>query len=314
MFVLQSSNYELEYTRLKICYCDVAELFKQNDIIVIQESWLRTGQELSLLIPEGFNIWSSSHSSGDELASARGGVVFLLRHEVHADLVPFPAVADVLVLETPSLFLIAAYVVPVSSEWWRWTDINPMDSIERVLSLCKLRDKAKTIILSGDLNGQTGSINSFASVHGWWSADTIVNAQGRWILNLCNDYRMTTLNGTRCAKGDLGKLTCFQVNGCSIIDYAIVSFPFYASVRDNSLEIVDFGERVSDHAYLRLLTPLPFVPTASWRRGVNAPINVLLSRSFDLSPLDMLNEIMIESARESEDAVDDLYGRPSNAE
>ena len=51
--------------------------------------------------------------------------------------------------------------------------------------------------------------------------DTCVNDYGKRLIELCKNARLHILNGR--VLGDLnGKLTCFQWNGCSVVDYCIV--------------------------------------------------------------------------------------------
>ena len=95
------------------------------------------------------------------------------------------------------------------------------------------------IVLCGDLNARTGTIGDYIESdndmpeyspltysvdedHPRVSQDTTVNMQGRCLLDLCIGSRLRILNGRH--KGDSsGKYTCYTPNGCSVVDYVIVS-------------------------------------------------------------------------------------------
>ena len=62
------------------------------------------------------------------------------------------------------------------------------------------------------------------------SLDNIINNQGQNLLNLCMSSRLRILNGRYL--GDLlGYNTCFTVNGCSTVDYAVLSESLLSSVK-----------------------------------------------------------------------------------
>ena len=53
------------------------------------------------------------------------------------------------------------------------------------------------------------------------SKDKKINEFGRYLLNICAQFNLTTLNGTLGDK--CGKFTSISTSGCSVIDYFIVS-------------------------------------------------------------------------------------------
>ena len=54
------------------------------------------------------------------------------------------------------------------------------------------------------------------------SKDSIIDARGRSIIDLCTGNQLRILNG-RCFGDMFGQFTCFTLNGCSVVDYSIVS-------------------------------------------------------------------------------------------
>ena len=148
---------------LKIRFADVYHLCEQNDIVYFYETWLCKGQETTLPLSPNFTIWASSRNSGNNTSGPHGGIAVLVQNGLQVSPSPFPPITDVLVVKLPDFFMVGAYMVPTSSEWWHWTDVDPLHSLECTLSLCQLQDSSKSIILLGDLNGCTASLNSFAS-------------------------------------------------------------------------------------------------------------------------------------------------------
>ena len=54
------------------------------------------------------------------------------------------------------------------------------------------------------------------------SQDTIVDARGRDIIDICIGNKLRILNG-RTLGDSKGKYTCYKPVGCSVMDYFIVS-------------------------------------------------------------------------------------------
>ena len=95
------------------------------------------------------------------------------------------------------------------------------------------------LIICGDLNARTGTMCDYIESDSEMpqnspltyivdqdyprvSQDLSVNTQGRCLLDLCIGSRLRILNGRH--KGDSsGKYTCYTPNGCSVVDYVIVS-------------------------------------------------------------------------------------------
>ena len=54
------------------------------------------------------------------------------------------------------------------------------------------------------------------------SQDSVVDSRGKDLLELCICNQLRILNG-RCFGNSTGKHTCFKPNGCSVVDYVLVS-------------------------------------------------------------------------------------------
>ncbi|CAG2199948.1 unnamed protein product [Mytilus edulis] len=97
------------------------------------------------------------------------------------------------------------------------------------------------ILLVGDLNARTGSekdyIDGDSTSHvplfdenydvdcfteERVSKDLITDSRGKNLLEFCIGNQLRILNGRMCGDST-GKFTCFKPNGCSVVDYALVS-------------------------------------------------------------------------------------------
>ena len=75
------------------------------------------------------------------------------------------------------------------------------------------------------------------------NSDVIVDSRGRSLIDICIGNQLRILNG-RCFGDLFGRFTCFTPNGCSVVDYTIVS----ESITDQILffQVSDFIATLSD--------------------------------------------------------------------
>ena len=89
------------------------------------------------------------------------------------------------------------------------------------------------------------SVNYNIDSHSFYrqSKDVIVDTRGRSLIDICIGNQLRILNG-RCFGDMFGRHTCFIPNGCSVVDYTIVS----ESVLDQILfsHVSDFLATLSD--------------------------------------------------------------------
>ena len=133
------------------------------------------------------------------------------------------------------LYLGTVYISPNTSQV-----INQelLDDIESEIVNFTLKGD---VILQGDFNARTGSMqefavhdddNQFLEIPEDYEIDTenyrysqdenTTNSRGRILIDLCTALSLRILNGR--VVGDLtGKKTCFKYNGSSVVDYVILS-------------------------------------------------------------------------------------------
>ena len=137
------------------------------------------------------------------------------------------------------IFLCFAYIASQSSPFLLKENINIIESIEHDI-VNKYSSKGD-IILCGDLKARLGKENDYIpldtvshipiynecydidiAVNDRNSQDTLVDARGRDIIDICIGNKLRILNG-RTLGDSKGKYTCYKPVGCSVIDYFIVS-------------------------------------------------------------------------------------------
>ena len=133
------------------------------------------------------------------------------------------------------------YTVSVGSNWSEWTDVDPKTHLAEVVSLCRLLDPQKCIIVMGVSN-----MNSFVCLHSpimLWTPEE----GGR--RNFVMRFRLSILNGIHCEKDSPDRYTCFQAHGSSVVDYIFLMVPFVSRSADNLkvLRVIPVDRSLSNH-------------------------------------------------------------------
>ena len=141
--------------------------------------------------------------------------------------------------EDDDIFVGTVYLTPPKS---KNDDSNKMDALED--EIFKFRQLGR-VIIQGDFNARTGTERDYivpdkydtnTNIAGTRmyldrnSEDKVsVDNRGRELLDICKSMGVVILNGRKT--GDFyGKLTCFQWNGSSAVDYVLASETIYESV------------------------------------------------------------------------------------
>ncbi|KAE9406922.1 hypothetical protein BT96DRAFT_810258, partial [Gymnopus androsaceus JB14] len=132
-----------------------------------------------------------------------------------------------------------------------WSEVDPKDRLAGIIAVALA--STKPLVVMGDLNGRTGSWVTCNGSPVRSSSDPKTNSRGSWIRDLCKENRLDIINGTSYESSSPGKLTSFQLNGSSVINYVLVSTSALPLLRDGCLSIVK--SQLSDHASLQLTLP-----------------------------------------------------------
>lgn len=180
------------------------------------------GEEDAADIPRGYTFVSLPRKPYRQTIRRGGGVALLIRDDIDFVKSHFSS-PDILVLDLGFMWLIGAYIPPVTSYWPGWTHVEPFLQFWETVALCT-QNEGKPIAAPTDINGRTGSVQPRLSVWPRTSADNKKqNTRGLAILDECDTYGLCILNGTSFESASPGRYTSRQPNGQSTIDLAMVS-------------------------------------------------------------------------------------------
>lgn len=263
------------HTELRLCFWNVGglgdkledDLFlsevKQNDIILLAETHIGYDKKVSVEEYHYFPVCRPKSANGRYY----GGLAILTRLSVR------PYVSFLRTTSTEyqwikfdkkffnfqkDLFLCLAYIPPSQSIYTNNMQQDLLDLLEKDISLYKTKGD---IMICGDLNARTGNRQDFIVNDGTdhlplyqnynvdhppiprQNCDVIVDSRGRNLIDICIGNQLRILNG-RCFGDLFGRYTCYTPNGCSVVDYTIVS----ESILDQVLffQVSDFIATLSD--------------------------------------------------------------------
>lgn len=203
---------------------DVQKLFKKFDVVVLSE----THFNVRIKCPPGFTYIARSKKIDSK--TPRGGVAVFKNNSCDLEIeVLCQSLRDCVVCEIKNtdLIFVAAYIPPNNSVYFDNIYFENLKMIsERFLQ------PPKQLILMGDLNSRTGSIDShnrnFSHAQ---NPDKTINTNGRKLLKYLEDYdKMVLLNGLRWGDKRFDtKYTFFKGNLASQNDVVIA----------NSIEQID---------------------------------------------------------------------------
>lgn len=240
---LVASNSSLSNSKLQIR--SIENMIQQHDIICLQETWIKND---GFLFPD-----YSVHHTIQKTNSKRGcrGVAILIKKSIDSFIETLPSKSPCILwckLSKQSfgvcndIYLATVYIPPLNCQCKNGEDILSILEEE----ILKYQQKGD-IMLMGDLNARTSTLNDFidndsenvgTKIDNYVidtafpkrnNSDISVNKQGERILDLCISHGLRILNGR--TSGDFtGKLSCYQHNGSSTVDYTIVSKSLYKHV------------------------------------------------------------------------------------
>lgn len=184
---------------LKLTMPRFTDLLRDFDVILLQETFLRPGQEDSVVLPDGFSIFAASRPDSRAMAQQAGGVATLVRDTLRPRRLPCTTTADVLpILVRDELIVLNVYLAPPSSPWLSHDDIPPEQAMnECIASLAGQVDRGIHLCVMGDLNARTSSLSAQPLLYPRISPDAApVSTRGRSLLSTCEEFDLVFLNGT----------------------------------------------------------------------------------------------------------------------
>lgn len=220
----------------------------QWDVVLLQETFLRPGQENQLELPRGFQCQALSRVVADDFSQQGGGLLVLYRDTIPVRNVTPPSETEVMLLRIGDILLANIYIPPPQSPWLAHSSTPPIEHLLECLQPALAEDTP--VILLGDFNARVGCLTAGLLRT---SPDPTANTRGRQVVELCSDLSLQILNGTATqSRASLPRFTSFQPGGTSVIDLALVSESLLASQVLSAFEICDHAKDWSDHAALSL--------------------------------------------------------------
>ncbi|KAF8187332.1 hypothetical protein K438DRAFT_1972961 [Mycena galopus ATCC 62051] len=197
---------------LKLTSPEFQTILKTYDIMFFAETDMLPGEDDPADVPRGYTLLSLPRRPTLSAQRRGGGITLIIRDNLDFNKSNLSS-PDILVLDMGSIWLIGAYIPPVSSRWQGWTDIEPIQMLWETAALCTQSDDKPVLVLT-DINAQTGS-SQVESEQGNLvrissDPDTKTNARGRTILNECDTYGLVILNGTSFETASPGRFTSWQ--------------------------------------------------------------------------------------------------------
>ncbi|KAF5384196.1 hypothetical protein D9615_003127 [Tricholomella constricta] len=214
---------------------------------------------------------------------------------------------DIIVLDLGNCYIVGAYILPATSKWEGWTDVDPELRLREVLAVCTV--SSKPVIVMGDLNARTASLSGSPLHPPCHSSESMTNTRGRQVLSWVQDFALCILNGMDSEVHTPGRFTSFQPNGQAVVDYAIVSLRALALVLN--LEVME-PPKDPDCAWA---DHTPVILSVDRTLAVMEPTRV--GRREKIQPewpaaelrIDLLCEATMESKETLEQGLEWLYGK-----
>ena len=193
------------------------------------------------------------------------------------------------------IYICSVYVPPQNSSRELRTNIDHFECLQE--KIYKFGTLGK-ILLCGDFNARTGTLNDFIdnefpendfqipiAIEKRYSKDSHINNYGRSLLDLCVGNNLIILNGR--TKGDFtGQYTCHTYNGASVVDYAIASYDLLKSIINFSVDNVnEFSHHSCLSFVLSAKTPnfseddiniMPHPESFSWNENLKDNLGIVL--------------------------------------
>ncbi|KAJ7863648.1 hypothetical protein B0H14DRAFT_3444007 [Mycena olivaceomarginata] len=291
---------------IKIREKSTIKLINSNNVVFLQETWLRPEQEHSLPLPPGFILVARSRGNGGSMRRCRGGVAAIIRATLRFKVLEGISGPDLIALELENIFLVGTYIAPSTNHsWGTWSDVHLSVRFNEALAWCSSQ-RFKCLAALGDLNGRVRDESPPSSSLPCHSADRVLNARGRWIVDACEDNRLEILNGTRYEASSPGAFTSHQPGGEGMVDYTLFSGDFLSWLKEGDLQILPVPREWSDHSILALHITFP-APTPR-------PVPQRTIRLRELSPpptptvCDVLVEDTLATTQTNEESTMALYG------
>lgn len=241
-----------------------AKLLQNYDVILLQETFADGLNQYKL---QGFDSYASIRKRGVGARRNSGGLLVLIRQTFSKFFKPLHSSSkDILWFRVSQLLqaniiLGVGYCSPIHS---RATEDHSFyfHLEENLYSHINIYPDDRVVLL-GDFNARTGGladiiesetesscvylcdrgsdlIQGNTAIPERVNSDKEVNAYGKNLINICMEFGLCLLNGRSGHDNNLGTFTCITYNGCSVVDYALISYELLDGVKH--FEVLPFSD------------------------------------------------------------------------
>jgi exonuclease III len=249
--------------------CFLGDIMK-SDIIGLVETHLNDQTNICL---DGYSVYQKNRPRVSRARRDHGGLIVLTRNCIKSGIkhlyCPNPNYHWIKLEKTffsleDDIYICFAHIPPQNSTYTLRTGDIVLESIAKDISKYS---KHGLTMLCGDLNARIGTKNDLIErdddkhtpnpvgtvpdsfIISRHSQDKHISPRGNSLLELCMSSHMRVLNG-RTLGDCLGKFTCHNPQGSSVVDYALVSETLYKYIM--YFHVHDFDATLSDHCKLSL--------------------------------------------------------------
>lgn len=223
------------------------------DIVLIQETHLRPGEEDQLLLPPGYTCVAMSRPASLAFRHQGGGLIAIFPTSLGvANITPTPE-TEIMLLRVLDVTVANVYLPPPNSPWQRNQGVPPE---QHLLELLLVEAAEDNLILMGDFNARVGDPSR---VLPRTSPDTgRVNTRGSHILRLCDDLNLDIVNGSSWqTAASRNRFTSYQPLGSTVIDLCILSDSLLHDATSLGIQftVMEHDPRWPDHTPIALRLP-----------------------------------------------------------
>ena len=228
---------------------ELQAVFSHNDFVLLVETW--AGEFTDISVP-GFNLIQLNRVEKKRTAKRdSGGIALYIRQSFYRYCTLFAKDSDDIIwikikgqlFNLPhDLYLCLCYIIPVSSSRAALVEMDVFDRISNyIIKIANDTNDCYNILICGDLNSRVGNEKDYVvfdndaniiilpidyniDVHiPRFSQDSIVNTNGRKLLDFCKLNSLRIANGRMGSDRGVGQYTYVGSTGRSVVDYLLIN-------------------------------------------------------------------------------------------
>ena len=263
----------------------IQQYLTKFDIILLSETWIGANRDKETFSLPGYEVKNFPRPYKHTRAKRdSGGLLVFIKNEKIQGVHIIESLCDHFVILQckqsyfgfdKEMYIIFTYIVPEDTTYICACNNDVVGCLENTVA--KYIDRGM-LVVCGDLNARTGTKkdtlelihgneshpdfdaadNSSILIPARVSKDTVVNARGRDILDICKSSGLLIMNGRLYGDEGIGNFTRVGTTGSSVVDYVIVSRGDVACISNFR---IDDSKPESDHKPLAFCVKTQQPPT-----------------------------------------------------